>query len=94
MISFEILTAESAEALVLGGVKNYGFSEDELSEIVGSFLELLSEEDIEIGLTVSHGCVLARIFDMGDYFFLLYKKVGKIIFACLIVWDCTIAKMM
>ena len=69
MISFEILTVEGAEDFILGGVKNYGFAEDELSEIVGSFLELLSEEDIEIGLCVSHECVLARIFDMGRYMF-------------------------
>ena len=77
MISFEILTAESAEELVLGGVKNYGFSEDELSEIVSSFLELLSEEDIEIGLAVSHGCVLARIFDMGRYMFVYPIEMGE-----------------
>lgn len=69
MISFDILTAESAEKFMLEAVERYGFSEDELSEIVGSFLELSYEDDIEVGLCISHECVLARIFDMGRYMF-------------------------
>ena len=69
MIKFEILSADGAEAFVQGAVDRFGFSEDELSEIVDSFLELALDEDIEVGLTVCHGCVLARIFDMGRYMF-------------------------
>ena len=69
MIKFEILSAEGAESFVLGAVERFGFSAEELSEVVGSFLEMSLDEDIEVGLTVSRGCVLARVFDMGRYMF-------------------------
>ena len=69
MIKFEILCAEGAERFVSDTKNAHGFDGEELSEIVGSFLELASDEDIEVGLTVSHKCILARIFDMGRYMF-------------------------
>ena len=69
MIKFEILCAEGAESFICGAKNAHGFDGEELSEIVSSFLDLASDEDIEVGLTVSHKCILARIFDMGRYMF-------------------------
>lgn len=69
MIKFEILCAEGAERFISDTLGDHDFCEEELREIVDSFLELCSDEDIEVGLTVSDNCVLARIFDMGRYMF-------------------------
>ena len=69
MISFSIITEDSRENIIRK------FSEELSADAADCFAELvygldLSLDDVELAVTVSCGCALIRVFDMGRYFFL------------------------
>ena len=65
MISFKILTEENIKALA----EELEFDFEETEEVLSSLQSLL-EDDVEVGISVSGGCMLVRIFDMGRYSFI------------------------
>ncbi len=69
MIKFEILSADNAEQIIARFSEKEDFSSEEMGDMIYSFLKLLEEGDIEVGVTTACGCLLARIFDMGRYMF-------------------------
>ena len=79
MISFKQLSIDSyGEILAL---LSEAFADGDVEyarEILDSFFSLSEEdEDIEVGITVAHGCVLVRIFDMGRYSFVYPIAVAE-----------------
>lgn len=69
MISFTELNRENTDEVINGLRKALGDALY-LSELVGSFLDYVDENgDTGVALCASHGCVIARIFDMGRYVF-------------------------
>ena len=69
MIKFEILSEENVEALAARLASECDGSAEETAEVIESFLSLIDEGDIEVGVCSVGGCLVARIFDMGRYMF-------------------------
>ncbi len=76
MISFRVLDETNNKELTdtLAGELSCAtvtISFDKAKQIISEIvLSLMTDEDIEYALAISHGCVLIRVFDMGRYLFL------------------------
>ena len=77
MLSFKVFCEDNREETVNGLLSFFdGGVRDEVSEIVDGMLSF-SDEDTEIAVSVSSGCILFRIFDMGRYIFPLPYEISK-----------------
>ena len=77
MLSFKVLCEDNKDIIVDSLSLSFdGEVRDEISEIVDGMLSF-SDEDTEIGVSVSSGCILFRIFDMGRYIFPLPYEISK-----------------
>ncbi len=77
MLSFTELTKENIDSLVERLKKELGDS-PYVAEIVDSFTDYIDDTgDTGVGVCASHGCFIARIFDMGRYVFVYPVEVTE-----------------
>ena len=75
MISFLEVQKEKIEEISKALAKEIASGEEcaevsEISDILNGYSDMMDENlDTGVGASISHGCLLLRIFDMGRYFF-------------------------
>ena len=73
MISFTVLNNENIDKIVAEITSGCDCSEDLARELLDSFD---NDDGIEYAISVCHGCVLVRVFDMGRYIFIFPITMG------------------
>lgn len=77
MISFKILDNETLNSIVNELSKKLSENEAETLFEIANSLNLGEEEDVEFAISISSGCALFRIFDLGRYFFLFPYELSE-----------------